>query len=180
MTDDLAVLLAKTALGDQRAFERLYQLSSPKLYGLALLVVKRRDLAEEALQDAFVSVWHSAHSFSIDKGTAQTWLSTIVRNRCLDKLRRQPQGVIDLKPEEWENLVADCTGPLDAAVADADAKRLNKCLEHLDDKQRQSVVLAYFQGLSHSELAKQLSAPLGTVKAWVRRGLDKLKGCLQL
>jgi RNA polymerase sigma-70 factor (ECF subfamily) len=77
-------------------------------------------------------------------------------------------------------MVADSVGPLDAALADADAKRLSKCMEHLDDKQRQSVVLAYFQGLSHSQLATQLSAPLGTVKAWVRRGLDKLKGCLQL
>ncbi len=180
MTDDLAILLGKTALGDQRAFERLYQLSSPKLYGLALLVVKRKDLAEEALQDAFVSIWHSAHSFSMDKGSAQTWLSTIVRNRCLDKLRRQPKGVVDLQPEEWENLIADNIEPLDQTIADADAKRLTKCLEHLDENQRQSLVLAYFQGFSHSELAKQLSAPLGTAKEWVRRGLEKLKGCLQL
>lgn len=180
MTDDLAILLGKTALGDQRAFERLYQLSSPKLYGLALLIVKRKDLAEEALQDAFVSIWHSAHSFAADKGTANTWLSTIVRNRCLDKLRRQPKGVVDLAPEEWEKIIADGVEPLDDVLADADAKRLHKCLEHLDANQRQSLVLAYFQGFSHSQLAQQLSAPLGTAKAWVRRGLEKLKGCLQL
>ncbi|PTQ90461.1 sigma-70 family RNA polymerase sigma factor [Agitococcus lubricus] len=180
MAEDLAVLLCKTALGDQRAFERLYQLSSPKLYGVALVVLKRKDLAEEALQDAFVSVWHSAHSFSMEKGSAQTWLTTIVRNRCLDKLRRQPQGIVDLQPEEWENMISDKAEPLDEVMADADAKRLNKCLEHLDENQRKSVALAYFQGLSHSQLATQLSAPLGTVKAWVRRGLDKLKGCLQL
>lgn len=180
MTDDLAILLSKTALGDQRAFERLYQLSSPKLYGLALLVLKRKDLAEDALQDAFVSIWHSAPSFLSDKGSAQTWLSTIVRNKCLDKLRRQPKGVVDLQPEEWENIIAETTEPLEQAIADADAKRLNQCLEHLDDNQRRSLVLAYFQGFSHSELAQQLSAPLGTAKAWVRRGLEKLKGCLQL
>jgi RNA polymerase sigma-70 factor (ECF subfamily) len=103
-----------------------------------------------------------------------------VRNRCLDKLRRQPKGIVDLQPEEWENLIADNIEPLDQAIADADAKRLSKCLDHLDENQRQSLVLAYFQGFSHSELAKQLSAPLGTAKAWVRRGLEKLKGCLQL
>lgn len=180
MTEDMAVLIYRTALGDQRAFDRLYHQSSPKLYALALMVVKRKDLAEEALQDAFVSIWHSAQSYSEDKGTAQTWLNTIVRNRCLDKLRRQPKGISDLKPEEWENMIADTPEPLEEVLADDDAKRLNGCLEHLDDKQRQSVMLAYFQGLSHSQLATQLGAPLGTVKAWVRRGLDKLKGCLQL
>lgn len=180
MNDELAVLLAKTSLGDQRAFEQLYQLSSPRLYALALLVVKQKDLAEDALQDAFVSVWHSAASFLPDKGSAYTWLSTIVRNKCLDKLRRQPPNKVDLSPEQWESIIDDCQQPLDESLADADAKRLNKCLEHLDDNQRKSLVLAYFQGFSHSELAKQLSAPLGTAKAWVRRGLDKLKGCLQL
>ncbi len=180
MAEDISTLIYRTALGDQRAFENLYQQSSPRLFALAMMVVKRKDLAEEALQDAFVSIWHSAQSYTEDKGSAQTWLNTIVRNRCLDKLRRQPKGISDLSPVEWENIIADTPEPLAEVLADDDAKRLNGCLEHLDDKQRQSLMLAYFQGLSHSQLAVQLSVPLGTVKAWVRRGLEKLKGCLQL
>ncbi|RZU47243.1 RNA polymerase sigma-70 factor (ECF subfamily) [Fluviicoccus keumensis] len=180
MTDDLTVLLGKTALGDQRAFEQLYRLSAPRLYGLALLVTRRKDLAEEALQDAYVSIWHSAHSFAAERGSAHAWLSTIVRNRCLDKLRRQKLPPTDLSPREWEEIAADCLEPSESVEAAAEIRRLNQCLTHLDDNQRRSVVLAYLQGLSHSELAVRMQAPLGTVKAWVRRGMDKLKGCLQL
>lgn len=178
MAEDLAFLVYRTALGDQRAFEKLYQQTSPRLYALALMLLRRKDLAEDVLQEAYVSIWHSAASYNADKGAVQTWLNVIVRHRCIDRLRREPQRQTSLDENGWEQMVADGPTPLDELLSDADARILARCLETLDGKQRESLALAFFQGLTHSQLAAHLSAPLGSVKAWVRRGLERLRGCL--
>lgn len=177
MADDLATLIYQTALGDQRAFERLYSATSSQLFGAALALLRRRDLAEDVLQEAYVKIWHSAASYQPERGSASTWLGTIVRRCAIDRLRRRPEGV-SLDEEEWAAIADDTPGPLHQVMADADARRLGNCLEHLDERQRESVALAFFHGLTHSELAERLGSPLGTVKAWVRRGLDKLRTCL--
>ncbi len=178
MAEDLAPLVYRVALGEQRAFEALYRQTSPRLFSLALLLLKRRDLAEEALQDAFVSVWHGAPSYRPELGTVSTWLNVILRRRCIDRLRREPRAGLPLSEEDWAQLPVNDPSPLQALLSDSDAQLLARCLEQLEGRQRESVALAFFHGLSHSELAQQLTAPLGTVKAWVRRGLERLRGCL--
>jgi len=179
MAEDLAPLVYRTALGDQRAFELLYQQTSSRLYGVALTLLRRRDLAEEVLQEAYVKIWHAAGTYQPDRGTVSTWLSTIVRRSAIDRLRRQKNDTLaSQEPEDWDVVDEDTPSPLQQLLDDADSKRLSRCLEHLDERQRESLRLAFFQGLTHSELALKLETPLGTVKAWIRRGLDKLKGCL--
>jgi RNA polymerase sigma-70 factor (ECF subfamily) len=178
MAEDLAPLVQRTALGDQRAFEQLYRHTSPSLYGVALALMRRRDLAEEVLQEAYVKVWHGADSYRSERGTVSTWMGTIVRRCAIDRLRRQKSRGLEQPGEEWELLEDDGPGPLERMLEDADARRLAKCLEHLDPRQRETVRLAFFHGLTHSELAEHLATPLGTVKAWIRRSLDKLRGCL--
>jgi RNA polymerase sigma-70 factor (ECF subfamily) len=178
MAEELAPLVYRTALGDQRAFEDLYQQTSPRLMGVALALLRRRDLAEDVLQEAYVKVWHAAGSYRPELGTVGTWLATIVRRSAIDRLRRQKNEGQTLPEPDWDLLEDDGPGPLERMLEDDDARRLSRCLEHLDERQRESVRLAFFHGLTHSELAEKMSAPLGTVKAWVRRGLEKLKGCL--
>jgi RNA polymerase sigma-70 factor (ECF subfamily) len=178
MAEDLAPLVYRTALGDQRAFEQLYRQTSPTLFGVALALLRRRDLAEDVLQEAYVKVWHAAGSYQPERGAVSTWLGTIVRRSAIDRLRRQRNDTAFLPDPEWELIEDQGPGPLERMLADADARRLANCLEHLDARQRESVHLAFFHGLTHRELAERLATPLGTVKAWVRRGLDKLRGCL--
>lgn len=178
MAEDLAPLVYRTALGDQRAFEQLYQQTSSRLFGVALALLRRRDVAEEVLQEAYVKVWHAAGSYQPERGSVGTWLGTIVRRSAIDRLRRQKNEGQTLPEPDWELLEDDGPGPLQQMLEDDDARRLARCLEHLDERQRETVRLAFFHGLTHSELAEKMATPLGTVKAWIRRGLEKLKGCL--
>lgn len=178
MADDLATLIYQTALGDQRAFDRLYRQTSPQMFGVALALLRRRDIAEDVLQEAYVKVWHAASTYQAERGSPTTWLGTIVRRCAIDRLRRRRQEGESLPEEAWEAIADDSPGPLQNVIADAEARRLGICLDQLDERQRESVSLAFFHGLTHSELAERLASPLGTVKAWVRRGLDKLRNCL--
>ncbi len=128
------------------------------------------------LQEAFVKIWHRAADYRPDKGSPMTWMATIVRNRALDLLRR-PDVESALEDEDmWES---DVPGPLDQAMQSADARALMRCLEQLDNQQRQVVTLAFFHGLAHADLARHLKQPLGTVKSWIRRSLQRLRGCLE-
>jgi RNA polymerase sigma-70 factor (ECF subfamily) len=176
-------LLAACARRDQAAFARLYQATAPKLFGVALRILKREDWAEEVLQDCFVSVWNHAGTYSAGLSAPLTWMTSIVRNRCLDWLRRPNLEVVLTPADEdaedpIEALASDDPGPLDRLARSADAKVLAECLRRLEAKQRQAIMLAFYEGLSHSELASHMRQPLGTVKTWVRRGLERLKGCV--
>jgi len=176
----LAELLAQCALRNQRAFALLYELTSAKLFGVALRILRRRDWAEEVLQECYVSVWNHAGDYAIQKSAPLTWMTSIVRNRSLDWLRRPQHEATgeeyDIAVEAWQD---DAPGPLERLAASSEAAALERCLQQLDGKQRQSIMLAFFHGLSHSEVAGHMKQPLGTVKTWVRRGLERLKGCLQ-
>ncbi len=183
---DLGDLMARVALGDQAAFKQMYQQTCDRLFSLALQVVKRQSTAEEVLQDAFVTVWNQAKSYSAAKGQPMTWLMTIVRNRAIDLVRAQKDEVsltrIDRDSGEEIELEipdddADPAKVLESIASDA---RVRDCLSGLDAKQRQGIALAFYHGLSHSELAEHMKEPLGTVKAWIRRGLDRLRNCLEL
>jgi RNA polymerase sigma-70 factor (ECF subfamily) len=175
----LAALLSQCALKNQRAFADLYGLTSPKLYGVALRILRRQDWAEEVLQECYVSIWNHAGNYAAQKSAPLTWMTSIVRNRCLDWLRRPRQETggeeYDIAVEAWQD---DGPGPMEQLMAAAEASALARCLEQLESKQRQSIMLAFFHGLSHSELASHMRQPLGTVKTWVRRGLERLKTCL--
>ena len=174
----LEQLLARTALGDRAAFRELYEASAAKLFGVALRILRREDWAEEVLQDCYVSVWRHAPQYRASRAAPMTWMTSIVRNRCLDWLRRpSPQPLDD---EVMEGLESENPGPLAQLESSRDSAALARCLRGLDAKQRQAIALAFFDGLSHAELAAHLREPLGTVKTWVRRGLARLKDCLQL
>jgi RNA polymerase sigma factor (sigma-70 family) len=182
-SDKLAALLARTALGDQRAFAELYALASAHLYAVAIRIMRDGAIAEEMLQEAFVSVWHHAGTYDAAKSQPLTWLTSIVRNRCLDRLRRREVDTETLTPRDddeapaWEPPSEGPT-PVELLLAAADARALRGCLDGLEPSPRQAIALAFFRGLSHRELAAHLREPLGTVKSWVRRGLATLRRCL--
>jgi len=178
--EQLTRLLAATAAGDQRAFAELYRGCSSHLFGLLLRILKRRDWAEEALQDCFLRVWQKSDSYDSTKGAPLTWLSTIARYRALDLLRmKRPEVEM---PEEGDappmTMVDVSEDPSARADERQGVERLESCMAILQDEQRRSVLLAYYEGYTHQELAKVMKAPLGTVKSWVRRGLSRLRECL--
>ena len=177
--DDLPRLLAACAARDRAAFERLYRETSPKLFGVALRILRREDWAEDVLQECYVRIWDHAPDYRAGLAAPMTWMTSIVRNRCLDWLRRPNLEVIDEEGELIEAAASNAPGPLAELESAGDARALRKCLETLDARQRQAIALAYYDGLSHSELAAHLREPLGTVKTWVRRGLLRLKSCLE-
>jgi RNA polymerase sigma-70 factor (ECF subfamily) len=177
--DALPRLLAACAARDRTAFERLYRETSPKLFGVALRILRREDWAEDVLQECYVRIWDHAQDYRAGLAAPMTWMTSIVRNRCLDWLRRPNLEVIDEEGELIEAAASNAPGPLDELESAGKARALKKCLETLDARQRQAIALAYYDGLSHSELAAHLREPLGTVKTWVRRGLLRLKSCLE-
>ena len=175
----LMELLARTALADQKAFAELYQLSAPHLYAVALRILREAAAAEEVLQESFVNVWHHAGSYVAARSQPLTWLTSIVRNRCLDQLRRREVETVTMDDEEdGVSVAAEGPTPLEMLLSGADARAVKDCVEALDAGPKQAIALAFYQGLSHSELARHLKQPLGTVKSWVRRGLDRLRACL--
>jgi len=179
--DRLAALLSRVALGDQAAFAELYAQTSAHLYGVAVRILRNGAAAEEVLQEAFVNVWHHAGSYQAAKSAPSTWLAAIVRNRCLDQLRRREPHTVTLTDDddgpEFDLPSGDPT-PVEMLLAGAEAQSVRDCVDTLDAGPKQAIALAFYQGLSHAELADHLRLPLGTVKSWVRRGLERLKGCL--
>ena len=173
----LAHLLSRSALGDRSAFAELYSATRSKLFAVSLRIVRERPLAEEVLQDSFVSIWNHASDYARAKSAPTTWMTTIVRNRSLDILRR-PHEEADIDEALTANLVDESASPQRDAETRAQAHSLRDCLQELEAEQRQSIALAFYHGLSHSELAGHLRRPLGTVKTHIRRGLLRLKECL--
>jgi RNA polymerase sigma-70 factor (ECF subfamily) len=180
--EQLQRLIGAVALGDRRAFRTLYDATSSKLFGFALRILRKEELAEEALQDAFVSIWHAAPSYQLHLSAPLTWMAAIVRNKALDVYRRLPpkdENDVSLRDyDPVEALQDTAAGPQDLAELSRDAVALAGCMERLAGRQRQAIGMAYLHDLSHSEVAAQLSLPLGTVKTWIRRGLDRLRDCL--
>ena len=185
----LVGLLRETAAGDSLAFRRLYDDASPYLYAIALKMMRNRPAADDVLQDAFVQVWRRAGDYNPERGSVFAWLTSIVRYRAIDSLRKdrgdtildedtiastlvQFDGTDDAQTEDGSS------GPVASAIADEDAEYIRECLERLSGSQKQSVALAFFHGLTHSELADCLAMPLGTIKSRLRRSLARLRECL--
>ena len=185
---ELSQLLAHAGLGDRAAFARLYTLTSGHLFAVVLRIQRDRAQAEDLLQEIYVSVWKAASGFDAARSQPLTWLTSIARNRAIDSLRRvQTQPRLqsttrdddDDGPDPAEALADESPGPLELLGRASDARELTQCLQRLSSPQRQSVALAFFDGLSHAEVAERLREPLGTVKSWVRRALMTLKSCLE-
>jgi RNA polymerase sigma-70 factor (ECF subfamily) len=172
--------------GRQRASEQalreLYDLTSTKLYGLAVKVAGNRQWAEDVLQEAFLTIWRSAGDYRATLSPPLAWMGMIVRSRALDFLRRRTSERADAVQEidevVSETVAGDSPDPIDTAQASEQAWALHECLRKLESRQREVLALAYLRDLSHSELAEQLKLPLGTVKTWIRRGLEQLRGCM--
>jgi RNA polymerase sigma-70 factor (ECF subfamily) len=169
--------LSAVARGDRASFLQLYRETSPKLFALALRLMRRRDKAEEVLQDAFVKIWTRAGDWDHERGTAMTWMASIVRNRAIDMLRKEVRASV-LDSELARESEFTFLAPPHAEVSQDEIDGLRICIDQLERNQRRTVMLAYFEGLTHEELAERLDAPLGTVKSWLRRGLLRLKKCL--
>lgn len=175
--EELARLMERVAGGDRQAFGRLYAHTAPRIYSVILRILRDEASADEVLQDVFVRVWQRAGSYNAGKARVTTWLTTIARNRALDVIRGRRGDVVtglDLSLFEDER----SPGPAQDAQRTGSARALTLCLEELEESQRRSVLMAFYEGMTHSELAEALKKPLGTVKSWVRRGLMQLKDCL--
>ena len=178
----LIALLDRVALADEPALRELYELTASKLYGVAVRVVSNREWAEDVLQEAFVNIWRIAGDYKASLSPPMAWMALIVRSRGLDFLRRRASDRADVM-QELDDVISDTVAgdspnPLDTAQASEQARALHQCLGQLDHKQREVVSLAYLRDMSHGELAEQLKLPLGTVKTWIRRGLEQLRGCM--
>jgi RNA polymerase sigma-70 factor (ECF subfamily) len=171
-------LLAECARGSESALAEIYRLTSPHLFAFATRLLRRKDWAEEVLQDCFLTIWQNADRFSSEQNHAMAWMTRIVRNRCIDQLRRPALERPDPDGEIQNAWADDSLGPLGRLQRAQDGKRLADCLKELDGKQRMAIVMSFFDDLSHSEIAEKLESPLGTIKSWVRRGMERLKRCL--
>jgi RNA polymerase sigma-70 factor (ECF subfamily) len=160
------------ARGEQFALQAIYARDGRWLYAVALRILKRRELAEEALQDGMVKVWSRARMYSPALGSARGWVYTIVRNQALNLLRKNAHETSS------EDLVLPELSEEDNQELAQEAGRLNRCLGHLDEAKRNAIILAFVEGYTHEQIAQRLNTPLGSVKSWIRRGLLKLKECL--
>lgn len=175
----LCAALEATARGDREALRDVFDRTSAKLMGICLHVLKDREEAEDVLQDVYVSVWTRAASFDPAKASPITWLATIARNRAIDRLRsRRSHGssagmeaILDLPDEQPDGFAL--------AAAKDEGERVLHCLSTLEEKAQQLIRVAFFDGLSYSELAARAGVPLGTCKSWIRRGLQRLRDCLE-
>ncbi|HEY1723485.1 MAG TPA: sigma-70 family RNA polymerase sigma factor [Magnetospirillaceae bacterium] len=170
-------LMQRIGRKDQSAFRELYNATSAHLFAIALRIVRQRDLAEDVLQESFVSIWDRALDYDPVRGSVMNWLVTIVRHRAIDTLRR-----LNVRPEgasSGDEALAFMASSSDTATdRGADRRALDRCLGELDELPRQVVVYAYAFGYTHEELAARFKTPLGTIKSWIRRSLDRLKHCL--
>jgi RNA polymerase sigma-70 factor (ECF subfamily) len=174
---DLAEALRRCAAGDRAALRAIYDAEASRMLGVAMQLLRRRSLAEDAVQDAFMQAWQKAASFDPSRGNARTWLYAILRHRALNMLRSETRVelVDDFEPMGLES---DDENAESVVLRLSDADTLKRCLDRLDPLRRKAIVLAYVHGLSHGELAGRFGVPLGTMKSWIRRSLIFLKECM--
>ena len=167
---------------DAVAFRQLYNATSSKLFGFALRILHKQELAEEALQEGFVAIWNNAATYQCHLAAPMTWMATIVRNKAFDVLRRS-DDTVEIDAEQFDGEVMNAlkdpqATPIEALQMSGDAKALAYCMSALEGLHRQVIALAYYHDLSHSEVAQQMALPIGTVKTWIRRSLERLRTCL--
>lgn len=174
---ELQDALRRTADGDRAAFESLYLATSAKLLGVVLRIVRRRDVAEDVVQDVYVTIWQRAAEFDPHRGGAITWMATIARNRAFDLVRRRGAVALEDTPEALD-YASDTPDAFRAVAGKQALGRLARCLEDLMAERREAVLLAYRDGWSREELSRRYGAPVATIKTWLHRSLKQLKECM--
>lgn len=169
---DYEACLAACARGDQHALRHLYAEDSSRLLGVALRIVRDKALAEDVVHDAFIKVWRGADSFDPGRGSARGWVFSITRHLALNAVRNHYREVA--LSDEHEQVAA----AHDSFEFSAREGQVYRCLEQLDPTRRACILHAYVDGYSHSEIARKLDTPLGTVKAWIKRSLVALRECM--
>lgn len=176
--DELAEALGRAGQGDRAAFRRVYEATSAKLMGVCLRILADRQLAEDVLQDTYLTVWRKAGTFDPARASPITWLATIARNRSIDRLRSGVQ-LRRAAPLDVAVGIADGTPPASELVEEAeDVRRLGLCLDELEDRTARCIRTAFFEGVTYEAMAEREATPVGTMKSWIRRGLQKLRACL--
>lgn len=173
--DEVAMLLARCAQADGIAFRRLYELQSAMLYSVALRITRQPALAADAVHDALLQVWRNAARFDPERGNARAWLLSLVRYRALDSVARIGREVLSAEVPEVADSDPD---PLHRLLASRDGQALHRCLQDVAEDRRRLVILAFVEGLTHSEVAERVGQPLGSVKSSIRRALLTLRTCL--
>ena len=179
MATEVDAWLTAAGRGDQRAFDSLYQATSSMLLGICMRVLGDRGEAEDVLQEVYVTVWRKAVQFDSARARASTWMGTIARNRCIDRLRSQPAAAMRAPIELLD--FAEDPSPSPAAHAESGMERaqLDNCIGQLDPKRQVLIRTAFFEGATYEELSARSGSPLGSVKSWIRRGLLQLRTCLE-
>lgn len=175
-TAELQDLLARVALRDRNAFQRLYQTAAPKLFGICLRILKDQQEAEDVLQEVFVKIWHNADRYAPQVASPQAWMNAVTRNLAIDTLRKRKPGGGDL--DAAEQIADKRPGPEDDAVMRSEGRRIDSCLAELAPEKARAVRLAYVEGESYVDLAQQFEVPLNTMRSWLRRSLIALRECL--
>lgn len=174
----LAQLMPRIAEGDRAALRELYDATSAKLFAVCLRILCDREESEDVLQDVYVTIWRRADRFDPARASVAAWIATIARNRAIDRLRARGP-LARAEPIEALEIADDQPGADARLVMADDTAQLERCLAELDDRTRTVIRTAFFEGVTYEALAQRMETPLGTVKSWIRRGLARLKGCLE-
>jgi RNA polymerase sigma-70 factor (ECF subfamily) len=177
MQEELVQLLGAIAKGDAAAFERLYDATKAKLYGVLLRILGRPELAEEVMQETYLKVWKMADKFDPLQASPITWMVAMARNRAIDIVRKRAEISIEEEPEA-QNVASDSPSPLARREMTEELKRLLGCLGKLDPEKQRIVLLAYYSGWSREQLSTKLDIPVNTIKTWLRRSLLEIRECM--
>lgn len=173
----LEELLVRIAQSDRAAFHQLYDATSPKLFAVAVRILGRRDLAEEVLQDAFLTVWNRAARYRPDLAPPMSWMVSITRNRAIDVLRKRTEVQFSDDGQEADR-ASDLPDPYQLAEQSGALRALLSCMEGIAPKQRTCLLMAYYYGFTHEEISERIDVPVGTVKSWLSRSLKRIRECL--
>src|SRR5215813_11811032 len=176
---ELVWLIAAVAKGDQAAFERLYAATRSKLFGVVLRILRRQDLAEEVIQDAYVKIWNSAGQFNPALSSPITWMVSIARNRAIDIVRKRSEISIEEEPSAMD-VASDTPDPLARKDMTEELQRVLDCVGKLEPQRQRLVLLAYYNGWSREQLSRKFDTPLNTIKTWLRRSMVEIRECLGL
>ena len=181
--DDERELMNRIKARDSNALEQLYDLYNALLYGLVIPIVKKREEAEDVVQEVFLKIWEKASTFDDERGNVYSWIVTLARNRAIDRIRskgyKSQQKVSTSISEPEFTLEADTIDPLETTIYSDRAELVNRALEQIPENQREVIEIAYYKGMTQSEIADHLDLPLGTVKTRTRLGMMKLRDILE-
>jgi RNA polymerase sigma-70 factor (ECF subfamily) len=176
-SQSLAKVMAQVAQGNREAFAELYQATCRKLFGIVVRILKRRELAEEVLQEIYLKIWDKAADFDTDRASPISWMATIARNRALDEVRKRQLSLVD-DADAMEEAVDESSSPSGKIEQSQAQQQIDRCLETLGEPRSSMIRLAYLDCFSRQQLAERFTQPVGTIKTWLHRSLKQLKDCL--